>query len=577
MLTHPRLGFTLWPLLASAFLGPFGSPPPADASPLGLQGDFTLDSRYTSQSAAVWGRPSHPWDFNSNSRISLDCGGTRLSLSISKPLGFRSETDPSRYITLELGSPWYSVRYGDLSPNFTAATTGFTRVSGLESRLTLKRGLVEVNSVRGSSQRAAPGSAFTAGGYRRFLTGHHLKLSPFRSAAMGLTVLRLKDDLTSMPGLAENTRPVYAKDDLVLGTDMTLYFMRRRASVTLEYVASIYSSDVSAPSTDGTIEADSEVLGALTRNRLVRQFTTVNDSTEAGHMVFGRLVMPVARTRSTFEYRRTSPSFTSLATPYDPSDSERFRLTNTAQIIPSVLTMTFNGDYGRSNLSGTQPFGTESMNLSLNMTASSTTKGRLTTALRQNESRSDAPTSGAIGVLNQRLDRRTRSFSLSGSRPLVAKGVPFTASGMLTASRSDNKTRAASGATTYSVQLGGETLPDSRVIVGSQTNFSRMRLDAGGVTRSDARIWLKGGYEIKPKALELYGSGGVSRAFSSHRFGETQELLWGGGGKWVPRTGREIEVQWQSSETRDLVSSQRRRDHSVGVRFNYSFASTRSG
>lgn len=566
-LSAPLPFFFLLSLAGNAF---------AEGKTLGLQGDLAFDSRYSYQNTASWGWQPPPWDYGSNSRLSLTYGDTRLTLSVSRPMGYRGVGDPSRFYTLELTSGRYALRYGDLTPNFTAATTGFARLNGVESRMTLGRGLVEINSIHGSSQRASGGTAYTSGSYRRRVTGHHLRLTPMRAWALGFSVLRLKDSPAAMPFSGPSLQRLTAKDDLLIGTDATLYFMRRRASLTLEYVASIYNADLSAPAGDGLIESDGALLGGLSRNPLVRQFVTPNDSTRAGQMFFARLMVPVARTRSTLEYHRTSPSFTSLALPYTLSDSERFRLMNSVQIIPSSMTMTFAGDYSHSNLSGRQPFATQNLNLSLSMAMTSATKGRLTTMLRQNTYQSDGPV-GSLGILDPHVDRSTRSLTLTGARDLRAKGVPFTASGSIMASRTENRSRAASGLTMYSVQIGTESLPTSRLIVGSQTNYTRMFLDMGGLRRYDARLLLKGGYQIKPDALHLYGTGGLSRAASSNGFERTQGLLWGGGAKWVLKTGRELELQWQSTETSDPFSNRRRREVSLGVRFNYSFASTHSG
>ncbi len=513
-------------------------------------GNLTFTSHYTGGGGPQYGFQPRPFDYTSNSRLDLTYGKGRLAAILSKPTTFSMPGQPDRYYTLELALPSLTLRFGDLTPRFTDNTTGFARVAGAESKFAVKK-VVELHTVYGATRVAAPTQGYMIGTYSQSFFGQRISVTPAKPITVGVSAVKMKDDPTSVDFSAAPYRP-RAVDNLVAGSDLTFFFLKRRGSLHLEYAMSVYSDDLEAPDDSSLIRHDTGTLRWLSQRTVADGLVTLNDSTKSGEAVSAKLILPVSTTRTTVEYRRVSRSFRTLSAPYALADNDRYRLQHTSTLFEKALRLNFNGEYQQGNRSGTQAFTLEHLNLFGNVAADKTPIGRVTAGYRQNRRFNDAPEPEPRRA-DRRLNTVMRSPSLSVTRLVEAGDVALNLSSTLSATWYSDRIRPVSEYRSHSIQFGGQTLPSSRLLLDAQFRYSETIRRARDVERHAIEVQIKNGYDLLREKLHVYAIEGLSTNRSTD--GQERSSVWtyGAGVRWSPSLTSTISMQWLSRKQIDYV------------------------
>ncbi len=512
-------------------------------------GSISLHSSYLDSNRPLGFGAGGPVSYSSNSRLSLALGRTQLSASLNRPSFSTRSSEPDRYFTLEISNPRFVARYGDLSPQFTSNTAGSTRVFGGELRLRFVR-WIEFSTVSGISQRATESQGYMLGGFRQDFRGHRMSVRPGSSLAFGLTAARLRDDGGSAAFYTGPGQP-RAQENLLLGSDASLWFLKRQGSLSLEYVGSVFTGDRSAGRSGARMTAaDGSARGLALRSGALG-WTRLNDSTQAGELFGARLVLPLAASRVTLEYRRTSPLFRSLALPYEPADGERIRVQDYTRLLRGALVWSLTADLLRTNVSRNGPVHGRTLNLHTTFALDQGKSARWNVSWRQNGRENDAlPPAGRLW--DPRINSISRGLSIARTQPVRFRAIPGTVTQTLAQNEYFDRVRPGSTYQTYSAQIEAQTQASSRLLWTSRVLYSETDRPVSGVTRNASDVYLKHG--LRQGAIEFYLSEGLSMALASDGREKRTTISWGAGGRWSPRAGSTIELEWQSTDLRDAVS-----------------------
>ncbi len=521
----------------------------AQQTPLQISGNINLASQYSLGNSTKNSFQPKPFDYTSNSRLSLQYGLSRFTVILNKPLTLFRYGQPDKYYTLEYSNAWITARYGDLMPQFTQSTTGYARVAGVEGKLNLFR-FIEINSVYGVSKLASPTQGYMMGSYRQNFLGGRIKFLPTSSINLGISAVKIKDDINSQD-FSGSFSKMLANDNFILGSDLSIFFLNRRANLTVEYAASYFNSDQTAPS-NGEIITDSKTLNWLTDRKTAQNFVTFNDSTRSGEVITARLVLPISTSRFTLEYRRATKSYVSLAMPYEQSDNERYRLSNNTTLFSGFISFMLNGDYNRSNISKTQLFTTHYANVFTNLSVNPKNFPRITIGWRQNERFNDAPL-----PVPKKWDRRVKtsmkSANLSVSRDIGLWMIPMTITGTITGNWYKDKIRNTSDYNWYSAQLYTQTLPPSRISWNAQFGYSFNQRTLSKIQRHNFQFLIKEGYDVVFDKLNIYAIEGINIERTSDNQQRTNNFSWGAGARWMPKPGTSVEFEWQYNIYRNFI------------------------
>jgi len=186
---------------------------------------------------------------------------------------------PNHRYRVTAGWPMFQVGLGDLSPKYNEMILYGSRVRGAE--LKFQAGEFSLKGIYGELRRGVDGVGYTIAGadtsvlvpgdttffnnydydpgtYRRNLTAFRLGFGDKQSKARwGFTVMKVRDDT----GSVANERPseleesianaldvsqdITPKDNLVIGSDLSMNFDRRRVQFKLEAALSLYNSNIS--------------------------------------------------------------------------------------------------------------------------------------------------------------------------------------------------------------------------------------------------------------------------------------------------------------------------------------------
>ncbi len=389
------------------------------------------------------------------------------------------------------------------------------------------------------------------GSYSQSFFGQRVSATPVKAIAVGASAVRIKDDPASVDFTDAPYKP-RAADNFVAGSDLTLSFLKRRGSLGFEYVMSIYSDDLTAPVDSSVVRHDSGTLRWLSERTGAVGSVTVNDSTKSGEAIAAKLVLPMATTRTTVEYRQVSRSFRTLTSPYAPADNTRYRLQHTSTLFSKAVRLNLNGEFQRGNRSGTEAFTLQHLNLFSNVAVERTHIGRITAGYRQNRRFNDAPEPEPRRA-DRRLDTVMRSPSLTVTRLVEAGELDVNVSGTISASWYTDRIRPLSEYRSQSIQLGGQTLPSSRLLVDAQFRYSETIRKARDVERHAIEVQIKNGYDILREKLHFYAIEGLTTNRSTD--GQEDSAVWtyGAGFRWSPSVTSAITMQWQSRKQIDYV------------------------
>jgi len=532
------------------FVALIAAPLAAGAQPIPtVTGQISFSPVVTTGNAPTYGLEPEALDFTSNSRLTVDYGGTKVNLLVVKPTTYVRAGQPEQFYTVEVLGKGQALRFGDLSPRFTDHTTGYGRVSGLEAALAAGE-MVRLTLVHGLSQRAAPTEGYLVGTYERSFSGGRLALSPVRAVTLGLNAVRTREDPASAT-LGGGFWTPTAGDNLLFGGDLTVAFLKqRRASLQLEYAASVTTADVTAADTLGRVRGEGLSPDGFARAGLVRRLVTVNDTTRVGNVLAAKLTLPVRSSRTTLEYRKASPLFATADAPWTQTGT-RVRLQHSAPLFDRAVQVTANGEVARTDPSRYQPYGVRTLTGHANVAVAETPVGRVTLGFRANRRTNDAP-APEPGRFDRRADGTTLAPSLAVTRD-VRLGLPISLTATLTGTFFGDRYRPDYDYRTWGLQVQGRTPQEARAQLDLQTRLAVTARPASGALRTSAEVLLREGYSVRPQRLHLFLINGV--ALESAPEWNQRSALWtyGGGARWTPADATGLELEWQSRRMLDLA------------------------
>ena len=185
--------------------------------------------------------------------------------------GYESSTlQPVDRFRLDIRSNHINAAIGDVNPVLHDLILSGTRVRGVQGDV--RGGGFRLTVVKGASRRAIPGlrdptntQVLHAGTYGRSLFAARPAIGG-RNFQVGATVLRVRDDVASIPDLriAESTTNQSVnstpKDNVVLGTDVTLRLLGNRVLLRHDLAFSLFANDITGgaltePQLDSILEA----------------------------------------------------------------------------------------------------------------------------------------------------------------------------------------------------------------------------------------------------------------------------------------------------------------------------------
>ena len=187
-------------------------------------------------------------------------GGWRYSARIHQS-GYETSTlQPVNRYRFDLRSNHVNASLGDMNPVFQDLILSGTRVRGFEAdlragpaRLTVVKG-ESLRSISGQLDPTDPTRILRRGTYGRDLFAVRPALGAGQTFQVGVTFLRVRDDIASIPDLrvgtelGTETRRVnpLPKDNAVGGADVTLRLMGGRVLLQYENAISVLANDISA-------------------------------------------------------------------------------------------------------------------------------------------------------------------------------------------------------------------------------------------------------------------------------------------------------------------------------------------
>lgn len=523
----------------------------AQTSPPSVSGQLTLSPIFSSGSAPTYGLAPQPLDFTSNSRLTVDYGEAKVNVLLVKPTTYVRAGQPEQYYTVEVIGKRQTARIGDLSPRFTDNTTGYGRVHGGEVLLAAGD-VATLNLVHGLSQRATPTAGYLIGTYQRRFSGARLALSPVRALSLGVNAVSLRDD----PASASLQNVGYAPragDNALFGSDLTISFLKRhRASLQLEYAASVLTNDLGASDSLGHIRGERLSPRGFADAGLIRRFAIVNDSTRVGHVLAAKLTLPIKSGRTTVELRRASPLFSTLSMPWNQT-GEKLRVQHTSPFFDRAVQVMATGEVSRWDPSRYQTYSVRTLTGYSNVAFTKSPVGRVTVGLRVNRRANDAPAPEA-GRFDRRMDASTITPSLAVTRD-VRLGVPLALTTTLTGTFYGDRFRPNYDYRTLGLQMQGQTPQESRLQLNAQTRYALTERTSTGSLRTSAEVLLREGYSVHPERLHLFLINGVALERAPEWNQKSALWTYGGGARWTPSEGTGLELEWQSRRMLDLAFS----------------------
>lgn len=302
--------------------------------------------------------------------------------------GYESpDRQPVNRFRAELRTPGVSLALGDVNPVLHDVILAGRRVRG--GQLDLRAGPLGLSVVAGQSLRAVPGrlrplepaSVLRTGTYAQSLVAVRPSLGAggFR---VGLTLMRVRDDLESIPALRTDpaapgggTRAVNPapRDNLVAGMDAVLRLARGRISIQYENAISVLARDITdRPRTEAELDsifvaAGGEPLGVdpdrwdelfiLNRSLLPldpRDLTSTAHQARASVRAGGHLL--------TAEWRSVGMDYYTLGHPGLQRDWRGLRVRDSFSLLRDALFVTAGYEQDRDNLDGSAPATTRGRN-----------------------------------------------------------------------------------------------------------------------------------------------------------------------------------------------------------------------
>jgi hypothetical protein len=183
-----------------------------------------------------------------NNNVGADWSGNTGALHYSASAYFTSlEADtlqPRHRFVIAAGFPWLNVTLGDATPYFDDLILWGRRVRGFQAGL--HTGIVNLDLVTGETVRGIGATPSRFGTFKQNLLGLRPSFGSRNRFLLGFTLLRVRDDTLSLKQntAAANGR-VTPKDNLVLGSDLTIAFGRHRFEIKVSAAGSLLTNDIS--------------------------------------------------------------------------------------------------------------------------------------------------------------------------------------------------------------------------------------------------------------------------------------------------------------------------------------------
>jgi hypothetical protein len=348
--------------------------------------------------------------------------------------GYESpDRQPVNRFRAELRTPGVSLALGDVNPVLHDVILSGRRVRG--GQVDLRAGPASLSVVAGQSLRPVrgalrpldPTSVLRAGTYGQSLVAVRPSIGAGDRFRVGLTVMRVRDDVESIPAL--RTDPVSAdggtfavnpapRDNLVAGMDVSLRMARGRVSIQYENAVSLLARDITdQPRTEAELDsmivaAGGEPLGVdpgrwdelfiLNRTLLPldpRDLTSTAHQARASVRAGGHLL--------TAEWRSVGMDYYTLGHPGLQRDWRGLRVRDSFSLLRDALFVTAGYEQDRDNLDGS---------------AATTTRGRNGFATLTWQAPRDVLVMGSLRL-------GTRGNSLAASTPGALDQASLAASG----------------------------------------------------------------------------------------------------------------------------------------------------
>jgi hypothetical protein len=189
-------------------------------------------------------------DFTMNGQYRRFGFDTRIFLSDREK---SNEQSVNRY-RLGLEVPHLKVILGDDTPTYSTFTLSNKNIRGIHARVqNLDLGLqVDYGETRRKidGKLSVTGDTLsTAGTFKRNTTGLRLELGNMRKMIWGISAVKTKDDVGSLDDAyifrtaADSTRLVSPIDNIVMGSDITLFLLNQHVTFGIEGALSLYNRD----------------------------------------------------------------------------------------------------------------------------------------------------------------------------------------------------------------------------------------------------------------------------------------------------------------------------------------------
>ncbi|HUF76657.1 MAG TPA: hypothetical protein VMM35_10280 [Longimicrobiales bacterium] len=356
--------------------------------------------------------------------------------------GYESEfQQPVNRFRFDLRGPFLNLAVGDVNPIFQDLILAGRRVRGVQGDLTL--GPLRIAAVSGESRRAvqgalSPGDATVISRFGTFgqnLTAVRPSIGSGEHFQLGLTAMQVRDDTTSLltlrtsPFAGGSTRSVNPapKDNLVVGSDLTLRFAGGRLLLQYENAASLFANDISSgPLTQAQLDSllDSSGYDGLGVDpSSFERFFIVNASLlpldpRAGSS-FAQQARASVRAGNHLlvgEWRSIGGSYYTLGYPSLQRDRAGIRLRDSFSALSDALVVSVGFETDEDNLDDVKSATTTSQGIFGNVSWQESPNGLGLTGAVRIGSRTNDLTSGQDGA----LDEKSTALSGGASVPLGA-------------------------------------------------------------------------------------------------------------------------------------------------------------
>lgn len=384
-------------------------------------------------------------------RLWLNAGGViapgwRYALRIHLSGYESSARQPVNRYRFDLRSEHLDASVGDLNPALQELIVSGLRVRGFQGDL--RAGPARLTVVWGESRRAIPGLLDPADPTQIARTGTFGQrffavrpaLGSGRTFQAALTLLRVRDEVTSIPALRTEPAPGTGttrsanpppKDNIVVGADVTVRFLRGRALVQYENAFSLLANDITGgPLTGAELDSILESAGyeppGIDPARYERYFT-INGSLipldPRGLTSLAQQFRASLRTGPntlSAEWRSVGGSYYTLGYPVLQRDREGVRLRDAFTLFNDALAVSAGFEQDRDNLDGLKPATTTYRTLFATLSWQPSARSPALVASVRHGTRVNGLAPGEEGA----LDERSRAVSLGSSVPVeLVSGV----------------------------------------------------------------------------------------------------------------------------------------------------------